>query len=179
RAADVMVVTPLRDGMNLVAKEYVACRDGDTGALVLSEPRAGVTSAVPELPTFRNEGDAAALIERFLAEPAERLRVQRACSARLAGATYLQRLRTVMNVALPPESVQAAPIALPAAVMPPAAMPPAARRPSAPPKRMRASSRPRSRPARIPLRRPTTLPDSTRTGTIWEASCERAATASG
>lgn len=37
RAADVMVVTPLRDGMNLVAKEYVACRSGDTGALVLSE----------------------------------------------------------------------------------------------------------------------------------------------
>ena len=25
-AADVMLVTPLRDGMNLVAKEYVACR---------------------------------------------------------------------------------------------------------------------------------------------------------
>jgi trehalose 6-phosphate synthase len=37
RAADVMVVTPLRDGMNLVAKEYVACRQGDDGALVLSE----------------------------------------------------------------------------------------------------------------------------------------------
>ncbi|HKY56609.1 MAG TPA: trehalose-6-phosphate synthase [Aeromicrobium sp.] len=37
RAADVMVVTPLRDGMNLVAKEYVACRYDDTGALVLSE----------------------------------------------------------------------------------------------------------------------------------------------
>ena len=37
RVADVMVVTPLRDGMNLVAKEYVASRlDGD-GALVLSE----------------------------------------------------------------------------------------------------------------------------------------------
>ena len=37
RAADVMVVTPLRDGMNLVAKEYVACRLDDDGALVLSE----------------------------------------------------------------------------------------------------------------------------------------------
>jgi trehalose 6-phosphate synthase len=37
RAADVMVVTPLRDGMNLVAKEYVACRHADDGALVLSE----------------------------------------------------------------------------------------------------------------------------------------------
>ena len=37
RAADVMVVTPLRDGMNLVAKEYIATRWDDDGALVLSE----------------------------------------------------------------------------------------------------------------------------------------------
>ena len=37
RAADVMVVTPLRDGMNLVAKEYVATRYDNDGALVLSE----------------------------------------------------------------------------------------------------------------------------------------------
>ena len=36
-AADVMVVTPLRDGMNLVAKEYIACRHDLRGALVLSE----------------------------------------------------------------------------------------------------------------------------------------------
>ena len=36
-AADVMVVTPLRDGMNLVAKEYVASRPDLGGALVLSE----------------------------------------------------------------------------------------------------------------------------------------------
>lgn len=45
RAADVMVVTPLRDGMNLVAKEYVACRHRDDGALVLSE----FTGAAKEL----------------------------------------------------------------------------------------------------------------------------------
>lgn len=36
-SADVMLVTPLRDGMNLVAKEYVACRVHEDGALVLSE----------------------------------------------------------------------------------------------------------------------------------------------
>ena len=36
-AADVMLVTPLRDGMNLVAKEYVAARHDEQGALVLSE----------------------------------------------------------------------------------------------------------------------------------------------
>ncbi len=37
RAADVMVVTPLRDGMNLVAKEFVASRVDADGVLVLSE----------------------------------------------------------------------------------------------------------------------------------------------
>ncbi|MFJ6538691.1 trehalose-6-phosphate synthase [Paenarthrobacter sp. NPDC091711] len=36
-AADVMLVTALRDGMNLVAKEYVTARQNDDGALVLSE----------------------------------------------------------------------------------------------------------------------------------------------
>ena len=36
-AADVMLVTALRDGMNLVAKEYVASRFEGTGVLVLSE----------------------------------------------------------------------------------------------------------------------------------------------
>ncbi len=37
RAADVMLVTPTRDGMNLVAKEFVACRNQEDGVLVLSE----------------------------------------------------------------------------------------------------------------------------------------------
>jgi trehalose 6-phosphate synthase/phosphatase len=37
RAADVMLVTPFRDGMNLVAKEYVASRVDNDGVLVLSE----------------------------------------------------------------------------------------------------------------------------------------------
>ncbi|MGH7719862.1 MAG: bifunctional alpha,alpha-trehalose-phosphate synthase (UDP-forming)/trehalose-phosphatase [Gemmatimonadaceae bacterium] len=37
RAADVLLVTPLRDGMNLVAKEFVASRTDGDGVLVLSE----------------------------------------------------------------------------------------------------------------------------------------------
>ncbi len=36
-AADIMLVTPFRDGMNLVAKEYVMCRSDMTGKLILSE----------------------------------------------------------------------------------------------------------------------------------------------
>lgn len=37
RAADVMLVTPIRDGMNLVAKEFLATRSDDNGVLMLSE----------------------------------------------------------------------------------------------------------------------------------------------
>jgi len=37
RAADIMLVTPVRDGMNLVAKEFVACRGDEDGVLILSE----------------------------------------------------------------------------------------------------------------------------------------------
>jgi trehalose 6-phosphate synthase/phosphatase len=37
RAADVALVTPLKDGMNLVAKEYCAARTDEAGVLLLSE----------------------------------------------------------------------------------------------------------------------------------------------
>ena len=47
RAASVMLVTPLRDGMNLVAKEYVAARTDHDGVLVLSE-FAGAANELPE-----------------------------------------------------------------------------------------------------------------------------------
>jgi trehalose 6-phosphate synthase/phosphatase len=45
KAADVMLVTPIRDGMNLVAKEFVAARGDEDGVLVLSE----LTGAAGEL----------------------------------------------------------------------------------------------------------------------------------
>jgi trehalose 6-phosphate synthase len=71
-AADVMLVTPLRDGMNLVAKEYVAARTDNTGALVLSE----FTGAAAELPEafLVNPHDVDGLKEAFvqaLETPAE------------------------------------------------------------------------------------------------------------
>ncbi len=46
RAADLCFVTSLHDGMNLVAKEFVAARDDDDGVLVLSQ----FTGAARELP---------------------------------------------------------------------------------------------------------------------------------
>ena len=71
RAADVMVVTPYRDGMNLVAKEYVACRYDDDGALVLSE-FAGAADELRQawlVNPYDINGMKAALLEAYQAEP--------------------------------------------------------------------------------------------------------------
>ncbi len=56
--SDVALVTPLRDGMNLVAKEYIACRGDGTGVLILSE-MAGAAKELAEAlivnPNHRDE----------------------------------------------------------------------------------------------------------------------------
>jgi trehalose 6-phosphate synthase len=80
RAADVRVVTPYRDGMNLVAKEYVACRyDGD-GALVLSEfaGSAAELRQAWQVNPYDLNGMKAALLDAARAEPRERQRRMRA-----------------------------------------------------------------------------------------------------
>lgn len=73
RAADVMLVTPLRDGMNLVAKEFVAAQDeADPGVLVLSR-FAGAAQQMREaliVNPFSQE-DMADAILRALAMPLE------------------------------------------------------------------------------------------------------------
>jgi alpha,alpha-trehalose-phosphate synthase [UDP-forming] len=84
-AADVMLVTSLRDGMNLVAKEYVACREDETGALVLSE----FTGAADELSgaflvnPHDIEGMKDAIVRAATVPPAEARRRMRAMRRRV------------------------------------------------------------------------------------------------
>ncbi|MBN2361579.1 MAG: bifunctional alpha,alpha-trehalose-phosphate synthase (UDP-forming)/trehalose-phosphatase, partial [Deltaproteobacteria bacterium] len=75
RAADVMLVTPLRDGMNLVAKEFVASRVDEDGVLVLSE-FAGAASEMGEaiLVNPYDVDQMAAQISQALLMPAEERR---------------------------------------------------------------------------------------------------------
>jgi trehalose 6-phosphate synthase/phosphatase len=75
RAADVGWVTPLRDGMNLVAKEYAACQRGAAGVLVLSE-FAGAAAEMGEalLVNPYDEERTAAAVERALSLPVEERR---------------------------------------------------------------------------------------------------------
>jgi trehalose 6-phosphate synthase/phosphatase len=70
--ADLAWVTPLRDGLNLVAKEYVACQQDGAGALVLSE-FAGAASEMGEafLVNPYDEERTAETIERALALPTD------------------------------------------------------------------------------------------------------------
>jgi trehalose 6-phosphate synthase len=74
-AAQVALVTPLRDGLNLVAKEYVATRVEGDGVLVLSE-FAGVAQQLPEalLVNPYSVEEMAAAIERALQMPVEEQR---------------------------------------------------------------------------------------------------------
>ena len=48
RAADIAVVTPLRDGMNLVAKEFVAAQDPDDPGVLILSSFAGAADELPQ-----------------------------------------------------------------------------------------------------------------------------------
>jgi trehalose 6-phosphate synthase/phosphatase len=74
RSADIMLVTPLRDGMNLVAKEFVASRTDGDGVLILSE-FAGAASDMGEaviVNPYDIDGMAAAIHQALEMPEAER-----------------------------------------------------------------------------------------------------------
>ena len=93
--AQVGLVTPLRDGMNLVAKEYVAAQDpDDPGVLVLSQ----FAGAAQELDAallvnpFDQAGVADAL-DRALGMPGDERRDRHAAMLRVMRRNNLQRWR--------------------------------------------------------------------------------------
>ena len=78
-AADILLVTPYRDGMNLVVKEYVAARS-DTGAVVLSE-FAGAAQSMRSaylVNPHHTQQVKQAMLTAFVASPAEQRRRMRA-----------------------------------------------------------------------------------------------------
>jgi trehalose 6-phosphate synthase len=78
RAADVALITPLKDGMNLVAKEYCASQVEENGVLILSE----FAGAAPELKSgallvnpYDTEGIAETVFRAFHMGPERRSRM--------------------------------------------------------------------------------------------------------
>ena len=75
RASDIALVTPLKDGMNLVAKEFCACSVGNDSVLVLSQ-FAGAAAQLGRHALVVNPYDveqtAAAIYQAFVMPPEER-----------------------------------------------------------------------------------------------------------
>jgi len=75
RAAEIMLVTPLRDGMNLVSKEYCACNLEGRGTVILSEfagSAAELNSGALLVNPYDIEGMADAIHQAFTMSPEER-----------------------------------------------------------------------------------------------------------
>jgi trehalose 6-phosphate synthase len=93
--AEVGLVTPLRDGMNLVAKEYVAAQDpDDPGVLVLSQ----FTGAAVELDAALlvnpyDQAGVAAALDRALSMSLEERRERHAAMLRVMRVHSLERWR--------------------------------------------------------------------------------------
>jgi trehalose 6-phosphate synthase/phosphatase len=102
RAADICLVTPLRDGMNLVAKEYIACQEDGDGLLVISE-FAGAAAELGEAVRVNPhdvEGTAAALQEALEMPAAERHERMRAMYRRVRANdvnTWYRRFRRALE----------------------------------------------------------------------------------
>jgi trehalose-phosphatase len=85
RFCDVAMITPLRDGMNLVAKEFIASRPDQTGVLILSE-MAGAAKEMGEALIVNpyHSDDFARALEQALTMPvAEQIKRNQALQTRL------------------------------------------------------------------------------------------------
>ena len=85
RLCDVALITPLRDGMNLVAKEFIASRPDQTGVLILSE-MAGAAKEMGEaliINPFHHEDFAKALEQALMMPVEEQIRRNKFLQERL------------------------------------------------------------------------------------------------
>jgi len=108
RAADICVVSSLHDGMNLVAKEFIASRHDEHGVLVLSE----FTGAARELEhavqvnPFAVDAFADALHQALLMSPEEQRRRMRALRARVGSHTVFDWANALLLAANQMEPVR-------------------------------------------------------------------------
>jgi trehalose 6-phosphate synthase/phosphatase len=101
RDADVALVTPLRDGMNLVAKEYVASQVGEPGVLILSR-LAGAAETMREalqVNPYNTDAVAESLHQALTMDPAERTARMRALQQRERRHDVHAWLRDVLRAA--------------------------------------------------------------------------------
>ncbi len=104
KASDLALITPLRDGMNLIAKEYIATRTDQTGVLILSE-MAGAAKELGEsiiINPNHIQDIATALVEALTMPVTEQIKRNRFMQQRLGrydvvrwAEDFMNELRTV------------------------------------------------------------------------------------
>lgn len=97
--SDIGLVTPLRDGMNLIAKEFIASRSKKPGVLILSE-KAGVAAELGEaisINPFYTEEIADAILEALEMPNKEQLKRQEAMQNRLRRYDVFRWVRDFMQ----------------------------------------------------------------------------------
>lgn len=84
--SDVALVTPLRDGMNLIAKEYLAAKTGEPGVLILSETAGSAKELLDAIIINPNSSQemAHALVQALTMNPEEQIHRIQAMQTRLA-----------------------------------------------------------------------------------------------
>ena len=104
RAADVMLVTPLRDGMNLVSKEFPAARVDEDGVLLLSE-FAGAAEELRDavlVNPYDVDGTAESIHRALTMDVGERRQRMRALRATVAEHDVHTWARTFLDALAPP-----------------------------------------------------------------------------
>jgi trehalose 6-phosphate synthase/phosphatase len=109
-ACDVALITPLRDGMNLVAKEFVASRPDQTGVLILSE-MAGAAKEMGEaliINPFHSEDFARTLAQALTMPVEEQVRRNRVLQERLSRYDVNRWADDFVNSMLASQKIEAA-----------------------------------------------------------------------
>ncbi len=110
RLCDVALVTPLRDGMNLVAKEFIASRPDQTGVLILSE-MAGAAKEMGEaliINPFHREDFARALEQALVMPTEEQIRRNQLMQGRLRRYNVVRWADDFVQVLLSTQKTEAA-----------------------------------------------------------------------
>ncbi len=107
-SCDMALVTPVRDGMNLVSKEYIACRTQQTGVLILSE-MAGASKEMGEalIVNPHNRKEVANAIREAIEMPEEeQVKRNKVLQERLESYDVIKWAQDFMNSLIKMEEIQ-------------------------------------------------------------------------
>jgi len=106
RAAEIALITPLDDGMNLVAKEYCACTTDGNGVLILSEfagAAAQLRRGALMVNPYHREAMADAIYQAYQMDPTERAERMQRLRRNVASSDVFRWVRSFLQAGIAQE----------------------------------------------------------------------------